>query len=113
MSFQVNPYAETTGTWLQGHIIVSYSQLEALFGKPSRSDEYKISGEWVFYDDVDGEVFTLYDWKMTSLYDPDLPSVDEFRKNPLPVIFNIGGRDSAKEFIAWLESEIKKLKSKG
>jgi hypothetical protein len=110
MSFQLKPNADTNGTWLQGHVKASYPELEALFGKPTKSDEYKISGEWVFYDNVSKEVFTLYDWKLTSLYDPSLPSVEEFRKSDTTEVFNVGGRTSAEDFIAWLESEIGKVK---
>lgn len=110
MSFQLNPQADTNGTYLQGYIKASYPELKRLFGDPLKSDDYKISGEWVFYDDVDGLVFTIYDWKSTSLYDPELPTVEQFRNNPNMEVFNVGGHYSAKGFIWWLEGELSKIR---
>jgi hypothetical protein len=86
-----------------GEIKAVYKDLELAFGIPLPGDEFKVSGEWIFKND-DGVVFTLYDWKSTSLYDDGLPSVEEFRTYDKPVHFNIGGNhkgdvDAFKEFI--------------
>lgn len=105
MDFKVDQNADVNGTHLQGHIEASYQDLEKAFGKPIESDGHKVSGEWIFVSN--GEVFTLYDWKSTSLYDPCLPSVQSFRANKEKTTFNIGGRTNAANFIKWLEEKIK------
>ena len=100
--YRLNQDANANGTSLKGHITTTYMQLCSIFGEPVESDEFKVSGEWMF-EDEQGNTFTVYDWKSTSLYDSDLPSVEDFRSNQNPTTFNIGGSVSAYEFIAWLE----------
>jgi hypothetical protein len=39
-------------------------------------DDYKITRQWVF--ETGGKYLTVYDWKMTSTYSTDLPSVSDF-----------------------------------
>lgn len=79
------------GTSRMGEMDVKYKDLILTFGQPMESDGYKVSGEWVFMEDESGEVFTLYDWKMTELYDSDGLSVDELRTQDKVVTVNIGG----------------------
>lgn len=100
----VNDWRHSNGTSRQGDIQVKYKDLVLAFGEPMESDGYKVSGEWVFLNEDSGDVFTLYDWKSTHLYDISLPSMDEFRNIDEPVQFNIGGRskgniESFKRFI--------------
>lgn len=60
----------------------SYADLVTLLGEPnSTGDEYKVSTEWNL-ELEDGTNFRIYDWKMTSLYDSDGLSVEDFRKLP-------------------------------
>ena len=103
--FQVDMNADICGTSLKGRITANYAKLVELFGEPQESDGYKVSGEWVFTDD-DGNVFTLYDWKETELYDDQLPSVKQFRRLP-SATFNVGGKVYAGEFINFLETKLK------
>lgn len=79
------------GTSYKSSIQLVYSDIVRAFGEPVEFDEYKVSGQWTFHDPSTGAVFTLYDWKSTSLYSSDLPSVTEFRSSSTPAIFNIGG----------------------
>lgn len=79
------------GTSRMGEMNVKYKDLILAFGQPQESDGYKVSGEWVFIEDESGEVFTIYDWKMTELYDSDGLSVDELRTQDKVVTVNIGG----------------------
>ncbi len=109
MVYHVSLSSDICGTSLKGEVLANYSELETLFGEPLEGD-YKISGEWVF-EDADGNVFTLYDWKETELYDEDLPSVRKFRASKEPVSFHIGGRISAVDFKNWLEYQLAKLRS--
>ena len=57
----------------------------ALFGIGEAGD--KVSNELLFIDE-DGQPFTVYDWKKTSVYDESLPSPDEFWSGR--VTLNIG-----------------------
>ena len=70
------------------------------------SDEYKVSGEWIFESET-GDVVTLYDWKSTDLYDTDLPSVEEFRQESR-YDFHVGAKDkmTALMFNEWFMNQI-------
>lgn len=75
---------------LVGNIDASYKELEALLGPPNgeASGDGKVSTEWVLGHN--GQVFSLYDYKETSLYDSELPSVEAFRAQP-SYCWHIGG----------------------
>lgn len=100
------------GTSLMGYITVKYSDLVLAFGEPMESDGYKVSGEWIFIEEESGEVFTIYDWKSTDLYDSDLKSVEEFRALKTKVQFNIGGnhKGSVERFKSLLLKQIEYVK---
>lgn len=101
----VNNWDYCNGGSLRGYISLVYSDIVLAFGEPMpEGDEYKVSSEWIFYNDETGEHFTLYDWKSTNLYDDELPSVEEFRASQEPYEFHIGGEsgldvESVKELI--------------
>jgi hypothetical protein len=95
------------GTSLQEYFTCSYKDIVKRFGPPNTDgDEYKVSTEWVFESDS-GEVFTVYDYKETSLYDSELPSVATFRNMP-EYDWHIGARDKigAQLFKAWFQSQV-------
>jgi len=100
------------GTSGMGDMMVRYKDLVLAFGEPMESDGYKISGEWVFVEEESGEVFTLYDWKSTDLYDGEGPSVEEFRNYNHPVQFNIGGnhKGSVERFKSLILKQIEYVK---
>ena len=100
---------QANGTHLQGYIIAKYSELVEIFGEPESSDGYKVSGEWIVIDNND-RVFTVYDWKCTSLYGSDLPSVDSFRKSSELQEFNIGGHADATDFIHAVNKELTRIR---
>jgi hypothetical protein len=66
------------GTSFKGGIKVPFSRLVEVFGEPEESDGYKVAFEWSIQFD-DGTVATIYDWKVTSLYDSDLSSPETLR----------------------------------
>lgn len=86
-----NDWNYANGSSRMGNMKVIYKDLIMAFGQPIESDGYKVSGEWIFIEDESGEVFTLYDWKMTNLYDSDGISVEQLRTQDDVVIVNIGG----------------------
>ena len=104
--------ADINGTCLVGHLDTNYKQLKKLFGEPEESDGCKVSGEWVFKDRTSKDVFTVYDWKQTDLYDTGYPSVDEFRDSDSNYAFSVGGHNSkkmeAEKFIAWMKTQLDK-----
>ena len=52
----------TGGTYLQGHLHVTYDELVAEFGEPTHVDDGKTQVEWAMKFE-DGVVATIYDWK--------------------------------------------------
>lgn len=67
--------ANPSGTSFHGVTVrVKPSLLIEALGDTRISDDYKISKEWIFIHKPTGAIFTLYDWKETSLYDNGYPS---------------------------------------
>lgn len=98
--FKLNNNAYSNMTSLKGYVKIAPSKLVELFGKPIECDGYKVSGEYIFEDKESGEVFTLYDWKSTSLYDNcGGPDPDTFWKSDEVYNFHVGGRTDATKFI--------------
>ena len=63
MDFRKAPNETTDGTWLQGHVDVTYSRLIEVFGPPhSAGDGYKTQAEWCLRFD-DGTIATVYDYR--------------------------------------------------
>jgi hypothetical protein len=89
-------------------IVVPPAKLVSLFGQPGSSDGERTSGEYVFQSES-GEIFTLYDYKRTNLYDNGLPSPNEFWSQQIPCEFSIGGTygQDINNFVQWMESKIK------
>jgi len=112
--YKVNENVDCNGTSLIGYVDASYADLVAALGEPvsSCSVDYKVTTEWLL-EDENGDPVTLYDYKQTSLYDPRLPSVEEFRTKPRHR-WHIGGNDSLDldGFKAWLEAGIKNAANK-
>jgi hypothetical protein len=109
--FKLDMKANVVGTSPQESIVVYYGDIQRVFGVPEEGDGYKISGEWRFSDDH-GNVFTLYDWKVTNLYASDYPTVMEFRTSDELQEFHIGGNDPAPSarFKNWLMTKIEQGK---
>jgi hypothetical protein len=107
-------YADVgNGTSRMGEIKVAPMDLILAFGKPGESDGYKVSGEYTFHDEESGVVFTMYDWKMTNLYDSNYPSPEKLWASTKPVTINIGGNHKGnieefkrliKEHIQWVKT---------
>lgn len=103
----VNDSMKTNGTSLKGYIELRCKDIIKVFGEPIEGDEHKVSGEWVFENEATGEVFTVYDWKSTSLYGGrGYPSVKTFRSTDKSYNFHIGSHDGTDVdgFKAWLHA---------
>jgi hypothetical protein len=109
---KLNNLDDTYGLCHKSDVQLIPSQLIETFGNPLTSDEYKVSGEYVFKNKKDGTIFTLYDWKYTSLYDSSGLTPDKFWKLEKPVWFNIGGKCYPGDFESWIKKQIKKTINK-
>jgi hypothetical protein len=90
---------------LQGKFYASFEDLKKILGAPRKGDGYKVSTEWSIIDTHTGEIWSLYDYKETSLYDKSLPSIKEFRSHPYD--WHIGGQSpNFSDLTKWLRSEI-------
>lgn len=91
------------GSSLQGSIKLDPHKLIWYQGLPGESDGYKVSGEYIFESEDKKSVLSLYDWKMTSLYDKDyLTPFEVWLSDSLEL--NIGGFSQLDipEFKEWL-----------
>jgi len=111
VNFKLDQNADTAGTHRIGEIQLPPKRLVDVFGSPAEVDQYKVSGEFKFSDD-DGNTYTVYDWKATTLFDDGLEpceehygiTPEEFWGNWNPDTLQIGGtkRCDVESFKAWL-----------
>jgi hypothetical protein len=113
--FRLDQDAKIDGTHLIGEITLIPRRLVDHFGPPAELDGYKVSGKYSFIDHV-GRVYTLCDWKATSLYDDasregeesSALTPEEFWGNENPDELQIGGRDDCdvEAFKCWLTEHV-------
>jgi hypothetical protein len=108
--FKLNMNADADGTSSSGYVKIAPADLIRAFGKPRVCDSYKVSGEYIFTDEA-GNVFTVYDWKHTTLYCgdncDDAPTPKEFWGLDEPYDFYIGSaRGDWEEFRQWLLTKV-------
>ena len=97
------------GTSLKGTFEATYKELVGILGEPCKfADKYKVSTEWKIK--FDGHIFTIYDFKETNLYSNELPTVKEFRSDPLPKYWHVGGYENPDYFLYNLLEKIKEKK---
>jgi hypothetical protein len=91
---------------------ITYGRLVEVIGPPTyevneKHGDGKVSTEWHFRNHL-GHVFTIYDYKETTLYCEDRPTPSQFRSNPDGYRWHIGGADRAQGelFLAWLMSKV-------
>jgi len=110
MNYRLNNDASVTGTGFQEYLEgFNYKKIEAVFGRPlSREGDGKISGEWHFQDG-EGGVWSLYDYKETDLYSRGKPTVAEWRNSIKDQQYHIGGRGKhgTAMFMKWLVAKLK------
>ena len=88
----------TNGSSHKGYINATYNQLIETLGEPTYdepSGDEKVQVQWVV--EFEGIIFTIYDWKTYSR---------DYTENEL-THFNVGGKNSAIEFINHIESLLK------
>lgn len=98
------PDASLAGTGKIGEIRATYEELLKAFGEPCESDGYKVSGVWILQ--YRGKVYAIYDYKQTFLYDDSLPTVEDFRSDKKPKIWNIGGSGDIASFLNTLHKQL-------
>ena len=107
--YKLNPDVDTSGMDSLTMFEIPPVCLVELFGSFSDGDGYKVSRRHVFTSDR-GDVFTVYDWKQTTLYhgeDSDAPTPDEFWRSRELKYLRIGGRvgSNPRPFLKWLLGE--------
>ena len=85
---------------------VTPNQIKEVYGEGSESDGYKVAWEWIFEDEK-GNIFTVYNYKGTSLYDPELSSPEELQDTEME--FHVGSNSPELE-MAFVKLFIKSLK---
>jgi hypothetical protein len=89
---------ETCGTSKIDELFIEPAMLVKMFGPGEESDGYKVSGEYVFTG-PEGTVYTVYDYKSTSLYDDDYPTPEEFWSSTEPTYFSIGSGENGLKYL--------------
>lgn len=107
MNYVLDPTAEIEGTAWAADFEAVPTRIVQRFGTPrDRADQFKISGRYIFVDD-DHKVFTLYDWKSTSLFDTSLPAPLRFWNSNEVQQFSVGSLDDdASDFKRWLLQQL-------
>lgn len=106
MTYKVDPDADISNTSRADDIEVSPVEVVRALGAPHRrADAYKISGRYCFVEGL--RVFTVYDWKSTSLYDEKLPSPLAFWNSQSKVCLSIGSNcEDVADFKRWLLEKV-------
>jgi hypothetical protein len=104
--FKPSDNTDLNMTYEIGRIKASYEDLAELFGECNGDiDDYKVTTAWNLVDNL-GRSVGIEDWKQTNLYDPDFPSVDEFRNQPSYNWTIIGQREGGDELAEDLKTYI-------
>ncbi|NNF66084.1 MAG: hypothetical protein HKM98_01095 [Gammaproteobacteria bacterium] len=96
------------GTYLVDEVELTPRFLKLQFGLPDNGDGIRVSNWYAFESDA-GEVFTIYDYKSTTLWDPDsdLPTPEEFWSSDRIETLSVGGKEDTdhKAFVDWIENK--------
>lgn len=81
MAFRIDRHISTRGTRLQTYLVVPFERLVARFGEPRLADGVNSIYQWVFSDNG-GNVYTIYDWKATTMVDRNKVTPAKLRELP-------------------------------
>ncbi|NLZ06581.1 MAG: hypothetical protein GXY19_15560 [Phycisphaerae bacterium] len=107
--YKLNPKVDTSGIDSLTLFEFPPAGLVELFGDAADSDGCKVSRKHVFTSDR-GDVFTVYDWKQTTLYrgaNSGAPTPEEFWRSRELKPLRIGGRvgTNPRPFLKWLQAQ--------
>jgi hypothetical protein len=107
--YRPDPGTDAGGTSLRGETRLPPAFLVKRFGKHDGGDGIRSSGGWTFVGES-GEVFTLYEWRCTTLSNgpgSGSPTIRGFWASWQPVQFHIGGASGSdwQAFRRWLQAE--------
>ena len=99
-----------SGTHRIGEIECSYASLVDALGEPDDivSGDGKITTNWcIEYKTARGKsiLFTIHDYKDTSLYSPSMSTVEEFRQR-LSHQWSVGGFDNSEKYVLRFLAEL-------
>lgn len=103
MTYKVDPNADISNTsWVEDLEVAPADLVRALGAPQRRLDAYKVSGLYSFVEGL--RIFTVYDWKATSLYNEELPSPLAFWNSQSKVCLSIGSNcEDVADFRCWIE----------
>ena len=99
---------DASRTYLYGELVIAPAAVVRRFGNGHAGDDGTVTRQWVFRK---GDlIFTLYDWKSTSLYDRELRTPTELWARERPFMLRVGSKapatiEDAEEFSDWLLQE--------
>lgn len=107
--YRLNPQVDTSDIDSLTLFEFPPAGLVDLFGDVTDTDGYKISRRHTFIGDR-GEIFTVYDWKQTTLYrgpDSGAPTPEEFWHSRELKVLRVGGRAGSNphRFVKWLQGQ--------
>merc|ERR1712216_949438 len=105
-AYKLDREAPTKGVRLQSYLEMPFDCLLARFGEPRCGDGVTTLNQWVF-SDASGNVYSVYDWKATTMFDRSLVSPARFRE--LPVYrWHIGTYNGVpwQPFKSWIFNEV-------
>jgi hypothetical protein len=113
--FKLTPEADIIETCCLTIIELPPVFLKEVFGEPSQDSGYKASGCYKFTNGS-GELFTVYDWKATTLYfgpNSGTSTSEEFWSSEEFDVLHIGGREESNpsKFITWLINQYEEFRS--
>ena len=92
-------------------ILIAPRRIVEVFGDVDNLEETeKVSRVWTFVDHH-GKYYEIRDWKCTNVYDPDLPSPDDFWQSNDPTYIDICAdvrlpKEDKQEFVQWVISRL-------
>ncbi len=102
--YKLDQDANISMTSYKGSFFATFPQMIKKFGE-GRKGDYKVSMEWSFTND-DGNVFTVYDWKSTTLYAENCPSPEDLWSLDEPYEFHVGAHGRVDDFVGWISNEL-------
>lgn len=101
--FKLDLNANVSMTSRKGSFVATFPQMIERFG-PGLDRGYKVSKEWSFTDGTN--VFTVYDWKSTSLYSEICQKPEKLWASDEPYEFHVGGYVCSDSFVNWIAGKL-------
>lgn len=102
--YTLNPNASIRDFFRIGTLNISPAKLKAVFGQPRPGNGITVSGSYIL--EKESSIFWIYEYKLTSLYEKDSLSPEDFWNSFFPEPFSIGSNKSDPEIFCWLNERL-------